>query len=630
MPNRYDVTLDGTQYRLIRGEGSYRQGSKRASVDIQEIGNMPGSQLTSRGDLRTAYQTSWIGGSHWEKPMLTEGQTDTYYLASDFDMFTEPGNLIPWPMSTGTLSTTHEANHTKWVQVDGSTAYAVGKAGASYYTVIKWDNGTVTSLTQHSNVAITATPVDACWDDTNSTLYILSTAGIEYCTPGSGQGHVATAGPVRGAALFMHLGDLHYWSGEKLYKISDPTGTPSTTTVYSDGFASDWLRHVTSSAASRWHFPWSSRLAISTSDGIFLAKNVTQHGVVQAYIYRIDQDASGTDIGTPVATLAPGYVALDIYWSLGSLLVSATSGVGVLATNDASADAPRVDFFHLTNNSLGSVGSPNGNSPDEFVFKMLTTSANEIYIGGSSNVWVYDAVRGGIHTVHSESLSDGHYSSAIVSSSGVHLFHGGTTAGLTHVTLPYSSTTTTGNTSTLQSSYFDFALPGEEKYITEVTLMLTTLTSGETWTVELECDDGSWTTVGSVTSGGTQTINLSTPKSGYRFRYKVSYSKTSATIVPSKLKGIIFRAMSGRMVPFWQMMIDGTEAFNVENGVVRPDDVFDHLKSLRTDKSSFTFIDGYESIDRSDSTSYTVRLDGLSIVKEEPKEAVIEVLLVGV
>ena len=37
MPNRYDVSIDGIEYRLIRGEGSYQQGAGRQMLDFQEL-----------------------------------------------------------------------------------------------------------------------------------------------------------------------------------------------------------------------------------------------------------------------------------------------------------------------------------------------------------------------------------------------------------------------------------------------------------------------------------------------------------------------------------------------------------------------------------------------------------------
>jgi uncharacterized protein YeeX (DUF496 family) len=96
------------------------------------------------------------------------------------------------------------------------------------------------------------------------------------------------------------------------------------------------------------------------------------------------------------------------------------------------------------------------------------------------------------------------------------------------------------------------------------------------------------------------------------------------------VKGVLFHAVSGDMAPYWQLMIDGSEARNVENQIVRPADVFDNMKTLRDNKTPVTFIDNYESYDRSDTATYTVRVQGVEINKQEPKESVIAVILVGV
>jgi len=181
-----------------------------------------------------------------------------------------------------------------------------------------------------------------------------------------------------------------------------------------------------------------------------------------------------------------------------------------------------------------------------------------------------------------------------------------------------------------ESDYFDFSLPGEQKYITEVTLMVDDIKSGETWTVSLESDDGSFASIATFTSGSTQKHILSSPVSAFRFRYKIEYATTQTQSSPSKVKGILFRALSGEMVPYWQLTIDGTETRNVENRIVRPKDVYDDLKTLRADKTPVTFIDRYESDSRSDATTYTVRVQGVTIIKEEPKESQIQVVLVGV
>ena len=69
---------------------------------------------------------------------------------------------------------------------------------------------------------------------------------------------------------------------------------------------------------------------------------------------------------------------------------------------------------------------------------------------------------------------------------------------------------------------------------------------------------------------------------------------------------------------------------HVENEIVRPDDVFTNLKALRDSKEVITFTDNYESDDRSDTDSVSVRVQSVTISKEDPKESKAAVTLVGV
>lgn len=636
MPNRFDVSIDGVEYRLTRGEGSYSHGASRQMVDFQEIEGLSGSQYTSRNDKRTFFQTSWAGGARWEKPLMSQENADTYFRNNGLDLLASPGDIVPIAISTST-DFTHTDRWSKWVQIDHETAYAVGQDGTTYKAIAKWLDGTLSTITEHSNVVNASDVFDMCWSEDDATLYILSDGEITYCTPGTGQGAVLSRPTSRGACIFMHFGELWYYSGSHLYIVDDPLGTPVATLMWTDGWENDWMETIDTTATEMWHYPWSSTLAISTADGIFVVKNVSQRGVVMPYIYRVDRDALGTYIGTPVATLDAGTVALDIFWSLGSLLISATTDFGVLGTNDADEPAPKVDFFHLTQGSLGSIGSPDGDNPSDFPFKMMFSYNSAVFVGGTEHIYAYDTIRGGMHTYYQNfALGDAHYHSGIVAKDGLHVANGGDDGrqALTHIDTT-GVVGSGGGVHAIESSHFDFSLPGEEKYITEITVMLDDIQEDETWRIYLTPDeeDTVWSSaslVATITSGGTQKITLPTPVGGYRFRYKVSQSNVSLTgIAPSRMQGIIFSAISGEMVPYWQLMIDGSEARNVENEIVRPEDVFDNLLTLRDNLEQVTFIDNYESDDRSDSTSHDVRVHSVTITKEEPKESVAQVTLVG-
>ena len=141
-------------------------------------------------------------------------------------------------------------------------------------------------------------------------------------------------------------------------------------------------------------------------------------------------------------------------------------------------------FYHLTQGSLGTLGTPTGNNPSEFVFKLLFAEGPLLYIGGHENIWAYDAVRGGIHMLHDANLTNGHFHSGIMGPDGPYFAHGNDVDQQKLIKLPHSKATDVwGTAPSIESNYFDFSIPGEKKWVTEVTLMTDGIVSGETWTI---------------------------------------------------------------------------------------------------------------------------------------------------
>ncbi len=84
------------------------------------------------------------------------------------------------------------------------------------------------------------------------------------------------------------------------------------------------------------------------------------------------------------------------------------------------------------------------------------------------------------------------------------------------------------------------------------------------------------------------------------------------------------------MVPYWKLVIDGSQILNFQNKVQRPQDVFDYFKTLRGNQNVVTFTDQYEGYERAQTTAYQVKVQGVSIKKGDPKDSIVEVVLVGV
>ena len=625
--NRADILIEGTPFKLVPGEGAYEQGATRAMIDFQEIETSPGTNLASRGDLRTVYQTSWAGGARWEKPMIDANSIDSYHMAEGFDPLREPGSLYPQATRTDVNNATLEP-HSKWVQTDYRTAYAVGEDGATYHKIIKWLDGVISTLGQDSQVPNAVVPIDMTYEATDDDLFILSENDVEYVEIGSGSGGVTNIGGTYGSAIFHHEGLLYVWNSDTLQSISDPKGAADVSEVFDDGFGLDWLDGIASPGAVNLG-KWSCKLALATTDGIFVAKNIITGGTVVPWVYRIDRDALGNIIGTPVVTLNPGSVILDLAWHQSNLLMASTSDLGRLGTNDATAAAPRV-IFHTWNgkSGVGVVGAARGNEPDEMVFKFLMSDQEKMFIGGTTRVWAYDAVRGGIHPMFDVSQAEGHFHSGITAADGWTFAHGGNSGSGDLYDMPYSGATAATPGYSLDSNYFNFSLPGETKTVVEATLMTDGIQTNETWKLYLTADDGASTLVQSWTSVDDNTSTKVAVKQGVRFDYTLEYDASGAVSAPSKLKGIVMRAISGRMVPYWKLLIDGSAINNFQNKMQRPQDVFDFFVTLRDNTDVVTFVDQYEGYDRDETTSYSVKVHGVSIKKGTPEDSQVEVILV--
>ena len=376
-----------------------------------------------------------------------------------------------------------------------------------------------------------------------------------------------------------------------------------------------------------------ARLAISTAEGLWILKNVEQEGKVVPFLHRVDRNAAGTDIGTPLGTLRPGSAALDIAYHLGGILMSTATDMEKLLVNDAStAFVPITIHFYDSRAGFGTVGSPLGSvNPDESPYRFLGVDRDFLYIGGDKRVWVYDVVNGGLHPWLEDDYASngGAFQSIVWTNDGtddVILLGHWDASNLLKQKTELEGSGTEGE-HWLESNYFDFNLPSEQKVLSHVTVFTDGINAGETWSVDVETDDGSWVEVATFTDADALSVKkrLGTLQQGYRFRYRVRWDHSGGTEnPPSHLKGIIFHGIQGELVRRFQLTIDGKTFRNVEGAQLRSDDVETWLDTLAENEAVVVFNDEFG---KDTAVAYNVKVDGVTISREDGDEFVAQVVL---
>ena len=629
---RWDGSLAGNNFRLKRGEDTpaYRKiGRRSEGVPFQDISNNRG-QFSTRGDTRAVFQTSWARGSFWNKPLLSDTSMDTYFTSEGFDLVTEPGNMVAMPDSAQQASSDVHLNPLA-IQVAHDEIYYPENSGTNQ-GLVQWTGSAFSVLTNDTSID-TQTPVGMCWDSGNNTVFVLFDDGnVGYVTPDSAGGLVidlsadaAIDAIYPGATIFMHFGRLFAWTGELLVEIKTPLATASLdTSIYNDGMGPDMADEITANATDPTNPRSTIRLAVPSSEGIWLVKNIHQEGVTTPFITRVDRTNDGTNVGIPVASLPPNTMVLDVAYHLGGLVLATASNMQRVFDNDISASGyPEITLYSLINGQLTTIGSPLGGiAPDEAPYRLLANDRAKMYIGGNKSVWVYDAVRGGIHKWMENTYAaaaGGTFMSMVftTSSAGDEVQQFSHYGSATVIQQPTKAEGGGSTTHSLESNYFDFNIPAESKTITHVTLMTDGVGAGETWTISLETDDSAFASVATATSTTANTAKqrLSTVKTGFRFRYKLVWTGSDIAS-PSKVKGIVFHALQGEMVTQWVLSVDGTEFLNVENQVVRPDDVLTYLETIAGTATVVAFVDEY----RTASSSHNVKVESVTVERSAPQE----------
>lgn len=652
MANRFDVVINGISYRIRRGEDGtmgYRRLFRRRKIERQDT-DTPGLYVSHPSRL-PAYQTSWAQGSAWWKPNLAD-EPSAYYLSTGIDAWSKPGHLVPMSAPTEAQVTTLQAG-SDIVSFKG-VAYAVGNTttvSSTVYDVYKWNPGSnawgVSSI--HSGFT-TASAADHFRFASASKIYAMSVGAttndtIKYMdptAPTSGTAVIACPSVnVAGSNLMWHNGYLLYYNGQDLYQVTDPLGTPANSLLTSDALGLEALDQVAAYGANALMDKENIKLAVSTVDGLYYVKNVDLRGEPTPHVFRVERDSAGNWNSVPIATLPQGTLALDVTYHLGSLIISATDDVNLLLANDNTKGYPKVTFYHVTGGNLGTIGVLLGEDTDEMPFKLLGAAGPILYIGGSKRLWVYDAVRGGLHTAYDFATATGknhrHAFAKVLDSNGdQNIMVWSTDQRLWRMPVDPATTNVTAvttlgddlSTYVLESNYFDFGIPMEDKTITGVHTLTDVIGGGAQWQVYLATDDAAFSLVASHTNqdDGHSLTSMTTAATGKRFRYKVVYNSTSATD-DTPLRALMFEASSGRAISQWALTLDGTVFENVEGSPVRPEYVYDNLETLAQTQTPVTFTDRFRSERREDSTAYMVEVQDVQINKDQSGEAYIDVLL---
>jgi hypothetical protein len=662
--NRWDLTINGINCRLVRGEGAYGRFFSKQTVEENLLSPAPG--LTSRTDKRKFYQTSWAGGATWYRPIMTPEIADTYQFSRGLDMNREPGKI--WPHN--------QVNYLRPVHKGWITAYPTPASAAppltgsgqttiyginSTYNLRYWDGTAWVSST--GTIGGSGSGSQRYWqlayNAADSYFYAFTggagTAYISYTdgTITSGANAIAIT-PTYGATLLPGLqgsgGNMHFYDGSVLYKINDARTALEVLT--DDGFGPDVLSGMPDTGTSNPIYTPFQRMAVSSSEGIYYAKNVWgPNGIPVGWLFRVERDAAGNTISTPIATLPAGNVILSVGYSYGNPVMIATEEWGYALDND---NPYTTQLWSVFGGTLGLLGSFNSHDPDflnvydpqETVSNIIGAWNGYLAMGSDSGIWIYDPVRGGVHywddTDPNAFLGRQEhfmiyvpwYQNGVWMTSGAYFKDPKRSNDYTE----YGASNSYSHR--MWSNWFDFGLPGEEKTITKIRTRLGEYdtNTGDEWWVTIYDADGNeydadingvphehrYGTLGDTVYESDWSITSE------KFMYSIAFTRLSggSTSDPAHLTGIWITAETGDILKGWSLRIDGTVFENVEGEPQDPLDVYDNWVALGELGTPVTLVDNFEAHDRRESTSHRVKVQSVNISKGDPNESYIEVTLI--
>jgi len=252
---------------------------------------------------------------------------------------------------------------------------------------------------------------------------------------------------------------------------------------------------------------------------------------------------------------------------------------------------------------------------------------------------MYDAVRGGLHTVFEwpTELAAGPYKDMFlgIDSDGDSslVFVGTDRQARTKQSVDDPDTVSTFGDDvthyTLESNFFDGNLPMELKELTSVILMFDKLDGDQEWTIQISVDEGTFgdkvvTSAVGVQAGG----NLTSTTTGYQFRFKLIYQTKDSNLFGLKAVLVVFT--TGTMVAEWDMLLDGSELLNVDNKLQDEAAFYTAMNTLAATDTITTLIDNVTRQEQNvsaDATPEKVKVVGVEIVKDKPGESIVRVVV---
>jgi hypothetical protein len=643
----FDVVIAGTKAKILQGEGGgFQQRYVRQEISNNLLGQSENPAMQSRGDRASLYQTSWAEGARWWKPLITPTDLSSYFQSNHMDTWSEPGKIVPTNTVADASNTVLHDNAVAAVGASG-VLYAVGfteAASTGFFDAYIWtpaSNAFVVDTGQSTGVDDDDNPLAMVYDPSDGYFYII-TDDPEICrfnptTNASNAAYISTGHfGYLGSNIFLHNQELMFYDGQSTFLIDK--STTSVTEVFDDGMGPDFLSDL-SFAGSAPLFRKNLHLAISTPEGIYYVKNTRQGPQPVAFIYRVDRDSAGNYIGNPIATLPQGSVALSIAYHLGSIVITASPDWQVIVKNDTTE--AEIVLYHVTQGSMGSLGSLLGGRTalDETPYAILGSDGALLYIGGQKRLWIWDAVRGGLHTAWTwdTELSDGAYvTMANVldnASVGAQIFFGKDRIARIKNDLANNPDTVTNfgddeTFYTLESNYFDFGLPMESKELSKVAIIRTAAGGSQEYTVQISADDAAFADIitHSTTSEVYEEAALS-GTSGIKFRYKIIYQTKNT--VRNALEALLISANAGENVQEIEMVLDGSELLNVDNTLQDEEAFYDALVAVAGTETQINFSNNMKEQGRLTDTATTVKMKVIAceIMKTKAGESAIRVVL---
>lgn len=652
----FDVIIGGTKAKVVRGEdGGYRRRTLRREVEQQLLSQSETPAMVSRPDQRQLYQSSWAGGSTWWKPLLGAQEANSYFQANGFDLWSEPGKVVP--ANKVELTNNNDLHDNCVMATDESgDVYAIGSTnnvGSPFLDVYKWTPGSddfVQETGYHSGVPDGEEPVDMVYDPNDNYFYVLVGDGLEVtrfnpATSADDDAWMAHSGLGNHASIGLHRQGLVTYDGK--VNLIDKTG-PSFEAKFNDGMGADLLQEIDTSGTN----PIIRGIdnMVVTPEGIYYAKNTMSHGGVVSWIFRVERDAAGNWIGNPIATLPVGTVVLGVTYHLGHVMLLASPDWRTIVENDTQ-DA-EIQLLSVDSQSgISVLGSILGGRDelDETPYAFLGSSGSYLYMGGHRRLWVFDGGRGGLHSFlkFPAVTDDGAWSAMahVTDSDGdpalVFLGNSSTITRvartkLTQVNDP-ATVTNFGDWEgdhVLTSNYFDGGLPMEVKELTHIEILHEQLDTGDgtnsnqEWTIQVSADDGSFTDalVNSAADSDHGEADLS-GTTGRIFQYRLIY-QTKNTLRKA-LRALKVAFTTGEMITEWDLTLDGDELLNVDNDVQDEQEFYDALVTLAGTSTITTFVDNMQEQEQEtdSATTVNVKVQAVEINKQKPGESVIRVVL---